>query len=32
MELETIHFTFQKIEIEHLIAKTSFQDDWQASP
>ena len=31
MELETIHFTFQKIEIEHLIAKTSFTDDWTTS-
>lgn len=31
MELETIHFTFQKITIEHLIAKTSFQDDWTAT-
>lgn len=30
MELETIHFTFQKITIEHLIGKTSFQDDWEA--
>jgi type VI secretion system secreted protein Hcp len=30
MELETIHLTFQKIQIEHLIAKTSFQDDWEA--
>jgi type VI secretion system secreted protein Hcp len=30
MELETIHFTFQKIQIEHLIGKTSFQDDWEA--
>jgi type VI secretion system secreted protein Hcp len=30
MELETIHFTFQKIEVEHVIAKTSFQDDWEA--
>ena len=31
MELETIHFTFQKITVEHLIAKTSFEDDWTAS-
>jgi type VI secretion system secreted protein Hcp len=30
MELETINFTFQKIKVEHLIAKTSFQDDWEA--
>jgi type VI secretion system secreted protein Hcp len=31
MELETIHFTYQRIKIEHLIAKTSFQDDWTAT-
>jgi len=30
-ELETIHFTFRKIEVEHLIGKTSFEDDWSAS-
>jgi type VI secretion system secreted protein Hcp len=31
MELETIHFTFQSIRIEHVIANKSFQDDWTAS-
>jgi type VI secretion system secreted protein Hcp len=29
-EIETIHFTFSKIEVEHLIGKTTFQDDWTA--
>jgi type VI secretion system secreted protein Hcp len=28
MELETIHFTFRKIEVEHLIGHTMFEDDW----
>ena len=28
MELETVHFTFRKIQIEHLIGKTMFEDDW----
>ncbi len=31
LELETIHFTFRKIEVEHLIGKTMFQDDWTTS-
>jgi type VI secretion system secreted protein Hcp len=30
-ELETIHFTFRKIVVEHLIGKTSFADDWTTS-
>ena len=28
MEIETVHFTFRKITVEHLIGKTMFQDDW----
>jgi len=27
-ELETISFTFQKITVENVVAKTSFEDDW----
>jgi type VI secretion system secreted protein Hcp len=27
-ELETISFTFRKIEVEHVVSKTSYQDDW----
>jgi type VI secretion system secreted protein Hcp len=30
MELERVAFTFQKIEVNHTIAKTTFLDDWQA--
>jgi type VI secretion system secreted protein Hcp len=30
-ELETIHFTFRKIVVEHLIGKTLFADDWTTS-
>ena len=29
-ELEAVSFAFQKIQVEHLLAKTAAQDDWKS--
>jgi type VI protein secretion system component Hcp len=30
-ELEVISFTYRRIEVDHMVGKTSYVDDWSAT-
>jgi type VI protein secretion system component Hcp len=30
-ELEVISFTYRRIEVDHMVGKTSYVDDWSAA-